>query len=470
MESGVAEILWDAKRWAEREFSECELGDWRRNKRIMKLAVQVAARPDGGTPDQTETWGDLKAAYRLFDADGVSFQAIIEPHCRHTREACRAGEVKLIINDTTELDFTSHRTTANLGPIGNGFGRGFFVHSGLMVDASSGRIEGMAGQEVFYRIPAGTKRGAKNTRRRDPRRESAVWGRLIDRIGPPPVGVQWLHVCDRGADDYEVFLRALRNGCGFVVRAAKLHRLVQARDGRTLPLRELLDELPAVGERVVSVKATSVQAARLATVQLRFAEIVLPVPKVSTAWIREHLPSEPLRVRVVELREVAPPKGCQAVRWVLYTTEPADDVAGAERIIGNYEKRPAVEDYHKCLKTGCHVEKRQYKRAERLERVTGLLSIVAVRLLQMRTAARETPERPAHEVAPRKWIEMLRVIRKIPASREITIRDFVRQLGGLGGHLLRKGDGEPGWITLWRGYEKLQLLLRGAEAINKRCG
>src|SRR5579859_7145599 len=129
--------------------------------------------------------------------------------------------------NTTELDFTSHRKTRGLGPIGNGGGRGFFIHSGLMLDAATGRIDGMAGQELFYRIEKGKKRGAKNTRRRDPKRESAVWGRLIDRIGPAPPDVTWIHVCDRGADDYEVFLRALRNDCGFVIRAAKLHRNVQ---------------------------------------------------------------------------------------------------------------------------------------------------------------------------------------------------------------------------------------------------
>jgi hypothetical protein len=36
-------------------------------------------------------------------------------------------------------------------------------------------------------------------------------------------------------------------------------------------------------------------------------------------------------------------------------------------------------------------------------------------------------------------------------------------LGGLGGHLGRKRDGHPGWITLWRGLEKLLLILRGME-------
>lgn len=466
----MAEIIWDAELWSKREFETCRLGDRRRNKRLMKLAVQVAARPDGSTPDQTETWRDLKGTYLLFHSKRVSFQAIIEPHCHHTREACQPGEEKLIINDTTELDFTSHRKTHGLGPIGNGGGRGFFIHSGLMIDAKNGRIDGMAGQEIFYRIPLGTKRRVSDTRRRDPKRESAVWGRLIDRIGSPPPGVKWTHVCDRGADDYEVFLRCLNQNCGFVIRAARLHRYVHASDARRLRLRELLDELPAQGNRVVRVKPTAKQPARKAHLALRFANIVLPRPRVVTAWIRGHLPPEPLRVSVVELREISPPKNCQPIRWVLYSDQIVRSAADADRIIGHYERRPTIEDYHKCYKTGCHVEMRQYETAERLERVAGLLSIVAVRLLQMRTAAQDAPDRPAQEVAPKKWVAMLRVVRKIPRNRPFTVRDFLRHLGGLGGHMLRKRDGNPGWITLWRGYEKLQLLLRGANAINKKCG
>ena len=196
----------------------------------------------------------------------------------------------------------------------------------------------------------------------------------------------------------------------------------------------------------------------------------MPRPKVINAWIREHMPKEPMRVRVVELREISPPEGCQPVRWVLYTTQAVNDVADAERVIGHYEQRPTIEDYHKCFKTGCRVEMRQYETAERLERVAG--TVVHYRRPIVANAYRraETPARPAHEVAPQKWVEILRVVRKIPASRELTIRDFVRQLGGLGGHMLRKCDGEPGWITLWRGYEKLQLLLRGADALGQNVG
>ncbi|HCS51119.1 MAG TPA: hypothetical protein DIW81_05915 [Planctomycetaceae bacterium] len=43
-------------------------------------------------------------------------------------------------------------------------------------------------------------------------------------------------------------------------------------------------------------------------------------------------------------------------------------------------------------------------------------------------------------------------------------------MAGLGGHLLRAGDGEPDWLTIWRGLDKLLLAIRGYEAMRKRYG
>ena len=190
----------------------------------------------------------------------------------------------------------------------------------------------------------------------------------------------------------------------------------------------------------------------------------MPLPRVLTPWLREHRPAEPLRLWVVELRETQPPAGATPLRWVLYTMEPVTTIAAANTTIEWYERRPTIEDYHKALKTGCGVERRYYETAERLERVTGLLSVVAVRLLQLKTAARETPDHPAVEVAPAQWVELVQIVRKKPVNPKLTIREFLRAIAGLGGHLGRKGDGEPGWITLWRGFEKLMLLARGADA------
>lgn len=463
-------VILETKEWAQVTFGECRLGDQRRTRRLIKLAEQAAARPDGSTPEQTESWGDCKAAYRLFDQEDVSFDAIIAPHCRQTRALCRPGDVKLLINDTTEVDFGYGRHVAGLGPTGNGFGRGFFLHSALMVDAVDGRVEGLAGQKRFYRKPKAKRRTAKNTRRRAADRESVVWGELVDAVGPAPTGVKWVHVDDRGADDFEVFCRIQAQGHSCVIRAARLNRWLLTPDGRRVQLNTLLQELSISGTRTLEVPAKAGQPARLATRELRFAEVRMPLPSVLTPWLREHRPTGPLALWVVELRETQPPAGTTPLRWVLYTREHVVEPAVAETVISWYERRPTVEDYHKALKTGCHVEKRYYETSERLERVTGLLSVVAVRLLQLRTAARETPDRPAVEVAPVQWVKLVQIVRKKPVNLQMTIREFVRAVAGLGGHLGRKCDGEPGWITLWRGFEKLILIARRADALRRKCG
>ena len=114
------------------------------------------------------------------------------------------------------------------------------------------------------------------------------------------------------------------------------------------------------------------------------------------------------------------------------------------------------------------MEERQYATSKRLEALTGLLSVVAVRLLQLRGVARAEPERSAIQVVPAIWLKALRSLRRqLPEA--CTIRAFYRNLAGLGGFLGRKHDGEPGWITLWRGFKQLALAVRVLEH-NKKCG
>ena len=52
---------------------------------------------------------------------------------------------------------------------------------------------------------------------------------------------------------------------------------------------------------------------------------------------------------------------------------------------------------------------------------------------------------------------------KNTTAATMTIRELNRELAKLGGFMGRKSDGEPGWITIWRGWQKLNTLVRGAE-------
>jgi hypothetical protein len=448
----------DAAAWARSQFAGAELGDRRRTARLITLATQIASDPSASLPDQTESWADLKAAYRFVDNPAVTFDAIATPHWTATRAATPPRA--LLLDDTTEIDFGAARQVRGLGPVGSGTGRGFLVHSALMVAADTEAIVGLAGQILFHRQPA--PKGESRAQRRQRDRESEVWRQLIERVGPPPAGVQWVHVMDRGSDDFEVYCRALRQRVDWVGRVKSLNRRVRDDAGQERPLRDVLAAQPASGGYTLALRARPGMAARRAKLLVSYAPVTLLVPRQPAASLKGLAP-RPIGLWVVWVREVDPPAGVEPIDWVLYTSLPVTGLEEALRIIGYYEKRWLIEEWHKALKTGCQVKARQLETSARLEALTGLLSVVAVRLLQLKAVARTEPDRPASEVVPPRYEAMLRGVRKGAGTLAWSVGRFYRELAKLGGFLGRKGDGEPGWITIWRGWEKLHLMLRGAE-------
>jgi len=454
----------DVNRWAQQQFGTCSLGDRRRTRRAVRVASQFAADPSGSTTKQTESWADCKAVYRLFDEEDVTFRALAEPHWRQTQG--RTSGHYLLLGDTTTLDFGAHRNVDGLSAVGNGGGRGFLLHSSLMVNAENDEIVGLAGQTIYHRQPV--PKGETFRKRLARPRESKIWGEVIELAGPAPQGVQFTHVFDRGADNFEVYCRLVLNRAGWVVRAAQLKRLVQT-SGEKRQLREYLDGLPVRGTYQLTVRANKKQPARTSQVEVRFGTLLMPSPRDCGAFVRE-CGIVSIGMNVVEAREVNPPRGATPLRWVLLTSLPVKSFEAAWRVIEHYEKRPLIEEFHKALKTGCRLEQRQYRTSKRLEALTGVLSILAVRLLQLKTVARVDPERPAARVVPARWLQMLRCVQKGKRRTIRTVRDFYHGLARLGGWLDRRGDGEPGWITLWQGFEKLHNFLRGADAVRLKCG
>lgn len=461
----------DVGEWAEENFGGCELGDVRRTRRAVTVARQMAEHPDGSTPDQAEDWSDLKAMYRLFDADEATFTALAKPHWRRTRSLAR-GTV-LLIGDTTETDFGIRRAVQGLGPTGDGYGLGFFLHSSMMVDAAGGEILGLAGQELFYRRPVPKDENSYQRLQRS--RESEVWGRVVELVGPPAAGVRFVHVFDRGADNLDVFCHCRAQRTDWVIRAAQLHRVVEEADidstdehdgSQRLSLRAVLAKRPLSGTYELSVGATKDHEARTARMQVRFARVTIRRPKRRTKY-QSQIDFQELTQWVVETREVDAPKGVKPLHWVLWTSLPVTSFDDAWQIIEYYERRWLIEEFHKAIKTGCRLEARQFMEAHRLEAVAAFTCVLAVRLLQLKTVATTHPDLPAAQVVPAIWLKMLGALRK---RKLTTVRDFFRHLAGLGGFLLRKGDGEPGWITLWRGLDKLLLAIRGHIAMNQRCG
>ncbi len=279
----------------------------------------------------------------------------------------------------------------------------------------------------------------------------------------PAQNVELVHILDRGADNFEVYCHCLEQETDWVVRVTQKQRKILTSDAACLPLKEYLDRLPLSGSYELSLRARPGQAARTAKLQVRHGALRVPPPAHQSPYVK-HVNPDPLEMHVVEVREVDAPAEVKPIEWILLTSLVVEDFEDAWVAIGYYEKRWLIEEWHKALKTGCRVTERQLKTKQRLEAMVGLLSVVSVRLLQLKSAARTEPDCLARRMIPPRWIALLQAGRKNVKPRSLlTVGEFYRELAKLGGFIGRTSDGEPGWITIWRGWQKLYLMVRGAE-------
>src|SRR5947209_5133288 len=212
---------------------------------------------------------------------------------------------------------------------------------------------------------------------------------------------------------------------------------------------------PVRAEQVLEVPAEHERQARTAQLRLSWGQLRLHPPQESTDPDRR-----PIVVWVLHVWEEQPPEGVEALEWYLLTSVPTESEAQAWERVAWYRQRWTVEDDHHGLKTGCRLEQRQGPRYEGLRHLLGFIAPVAVRLLQLRLHARQRPDLPAVQVLPREVVQLV-ALKTGGEVEHMTIEQCWKQMAQLGGYLGRKGDGPPGWKTLWRGWLHLQDLLEG---------
>jgi len=120
--SAVSRARYEDEAWIAKQFGQADLGDARRSRRAQRLALSMLQAPGKGLPQQTQTWGGLKAAYRLLHGDAVTRQKLMHPHFKQTLAAAQTQPLTLFVQDSTELDFTQMEHAEGYGPIGNNHG------------------------------------------------------------------------------------------------------------------------------------------------------------------------------------------------------------------------------------------------------------------------------------------------------------------------------------------------------------
>jgi hypothetical protein len=486
----------EAMRWAQETFGEAQLGDVRRTRRLVRLGAQMLEDPEGSLPRQTRgNWSDLKGAYRLLRAAGVTHEAISQPYWQQSRRLAEqeAGEV-LLVHDDTELDYGYQSARQGLGSIGNGSHRGLLVHSVLAVVpvGAEERVLGLLRQRPWVRQPAERQpdgRQQNSRQRRERERESAVWWHSVQEVGRPPAGHRWIQVGDRYADMLPFLQCCVDLGTDFVVRAAQNRRLWPESEPQA-HVEHLLDEArswPAQAAGTIEVASEHQRRARLAQVQVSWGQVWL---RETDGHGRPKPGSQPLQVQVVRVWEPSPPSQAEgyrehatpskhghgrrtrqrsphpeqepveALEWVLLTSLPVQDEAQAWQVIRRYQARWSIEDFHRGLKSGCRLEWARLQEACSLENLLAICSPIAVHLLTLRELARLHPDAPASDWVSPAEVQVVAAQAHQPVET-LTIRQYVRQVARLGGFLGRKSDGEPGWQTLWQGWMRVQWVVEG---------
>jgi hypothetical protein len=460
-------MLTDSNALADQAFPDLDLGDKRRQDRFRRVVDTLLRHPEKTLPDKFHTPADYQACLRLFDGPRATHENIFG--CYQEAALNRLEEHPgpvLLIHDTTQIDYSGQQTLKpRLGQIGNGGGRGYLLHHTLAVDPQNREALGLVGQIIHVRPAVGPDEPvAKKRLRQD--RESRLWIRGLEEIGPTPAGRKWIHVCDRGADIFEFLQTLQRKSEAFLIRSTHNRALCPAEeneqndaDSEEKALTRLHDELrdlPAQTTGTHELSGRENQVARAAQLSIAAMSATLRPPHVRKGnFDRAGIPLTAIRVW-----EAAPPAGAEPLEWILLTSDAVDDDEALKRWVQWYSCRMWIEEYHKVQKTGVGIERLQVQDAKKLQALIGVLSVIAVTLLNLRVAARDPQqsEQPAERYVPQLWVEVLSLWR-YRGHRPLTVAEFTQALGRLGGHLNRKGDGLPGWMTLWRGWERLHTMI-----------
>lgn len=462
------------REWAVAHFGGAELSHVKRLDRAITIAEAMAASPGQNLPQLFAHPYDLRAAYTFFQHPEATPDNLQAGH--RERVLCEMEQPGryLLLEDTSEVTCTETGEIIGLGPVGASKDAqiGFHLHSVLAVRwpaepnqtpprRPSVELLGLADQQYHVRQarPDELKPHA-SLRRLLPAEEleSALWEQASRRIGPAPAraDVVWVKVGDRGADIFDHLGECKKQKQRFIIRARQDRVLLTADGKRAGKLFETVRATASCGALELELRARPGQAARRARLRVSFTPLLLRAPQIAG-----HGPGarEPLACVAVRVWEPAPPAGVKALEWILLTDLEVTNFEQACEVAQMYATRWLEEEFHKALKTGMDAEGAQLETAEAWFALVAMKSIAALRLLELREKARLTPEAPA-ETAGLNQLE-LQVLR-VRTGRPIqTVAEAALAIGRLGGHLNRKSDGLPGWITLWRGWQILQTLVEG---------
>jgi hypothetical protein len=459
--------------WAQDELVGADLGDTRLDARFAILLSSMGSRPNLSIPAACLGRAEMKAAYRFFDNDKVTFEKVLEPHIARTKDRMAEHQVVLLVQDTTEVDLTRPEQDVEGAGDLDGARQGFLLHE-MQAFTPDGIPLGTAWAEVLNRVEGVSHEPtAEKQRKRKQKpieeKESLRWLtglREARKIAQELPKVQCVCVADSEADIYEVFAEPRgERPVHWLIRACQDRALD---DGEAQRLRGQVLATPTLYEVEFVIRGRQAKIAIEDRARRQNRETRRVKVEVRAACVTLRPPSRPDRqlppvvVNVVLVREPNPPPGETPVEWILITTLPIDTPEQVRTIVEYYCVRWCIEILFRTLKSGCRIERRRFEHIDRLLPCLGVYLIVAWRTLFVCRLGRSCPDLDCEAIfEPSEWKAVwMAVNRTRPPKQVPRLGEMVHLIASLGGYIERPKS-EPGTQTLWIGIQRMYDLALG---------
>jgi hypothetical protein len=439
----------------------------RKHRYNQVMSVLHSSNASLSFPDLFKNQHQLKGFYRLMNNKSVNHAIFISGYQSglmvYSKEQSNA-DPWILVQDTMLTDYNTRNL--DLGYTQTERSNGFLLHHGLLLDEQFVPL-GLLHQQIIHRERDDFGKASQCERKPIKEKESNKWLEGVEtgiRFSKE-TGRDLIHVMDREADIIEVINKCNQADQYFIIRARhdrstlstsekdkadkpELFRLFQLMPSLSNPftiVRTLRNEKGKEYEAVCDMNYHSFKFRGIAK-------------EVNCVWIRERVTSGDRK----------------PAEWFLLTNTAITNENDAEKTGEFYSKRWTIEDFHKCYKTGCSIEKRQFDSRKTLTTSIGLLAITAVVLLRSRYFAKYQHNVPFETIVTDKAEQELarRIADKylMPIDKQLckpyTALWWLLLLGRMGGHQGLKNKGLPGWQTLWKGYSFFKSLMIGFSYAN----
>jgi hypothetical protein len=446
--------------WINDEFAALDLNDLRLDKRARIILNRFATKPSLSIPAACDGLeAEREAAYRFFANDKVDDYEILQAHRHATIQRMADFPVVLLVQDTTEFDYTRpNEVVVDAGPLT--FKRQIGFHTHAQVAFTPERLcLGAIAANTWGRDPDEFgKRMQQHAKVAIQAKESYRWVLAYERaceVAAQVPNTQVISIGDAENDIYECFSAALTTEqpcpADWIIRACQLDRRLAPNEEHHQLMQALQARRP-LGTFIMEVAQKKGRSARTATLEVRSASVTLHRPRRPADQPR--LPE--VKINVVWVRETNPPAGEDPVEWMLLTSLPVETFEQACLVAAYYACRWQIEIYFKILKSGCQVEKLQLETADSIKPCLAMYMIVAWRVQYATMLGRECPELSCEVIfSAAEWKSVWTVQKKVPRPKHApSLGVFMKLVGQLGGHTGQKWDGPLGPKRLWIGMQR----------------